>query len=450
MDNEKGLISTKYLSLVLFVFLSILTLFFAYGYRFDLEERTVLKTSIIDLINHERKIGLYFDGQYLTGELPFQIKSVLPGVYTLKVDKADYVSWERSVRVKEDIVTIVSDILLVPNNLIDFTEQLFSIPENAYSWLGKDYMIVVKEESRQNVYLYSFFERGEWGKELLELKDNNIRQIVTFDERKFVIYFEDDLFVYIDYPLNQYKYFKLPDGVDKVLVDSLTKQVFYLRHGKLMVVDFKELLDDQVNLNSHKIVKEGVNDFEIDGRGNIYYIGYGLLMSSDYGGNLKKMLDIHPKLYTNIAYYKGYGGRGLLIARAGDQSRMLFATFSDGGLSLITDNLKGRIFINSNNEVLYSKISGDIFVYNLQNWHKRYVMNQGGEFDLLGWYDNDGHYVFSADGEVKIADVYNANVWQIIRGTENPSMFDVSKALFLFDKGALTLVDFATNSVLEN
>ncbi len=102
----------------LFLVASPAIVLYSQGYRFDMEEKKIVKTGGIYLKvfpkRAEAKVG---EGdarktEYLTGS--FLEKNLIPGAYKVSIGKTGYHSWEKTLEVAEEIVTEAKNVVLFP------------------------------------------------------------------------------------------------------------------------------------------------------------------------------------------------------------------------------------------------------------------------------------------------------------------------------------------------
>ncbi len=102
-------------AVALFVLLSITVLIFAFGFRYDFKNNRLLKTgSLVIKSNLEAQIFINdkLEGQTSFLKGTFSKKQLLPGSYSVKVQKDKFTSWQKKVKVEEGLVSDFSHIIL--------------------------------------------------------------------------------------------------------------------------------------------------------------------------------------------------------------------------------------------------------------------------------------------------------------------------------------------------
>lgn len=81
-----------------------IAIFFAKGYTFSLSEQKIFGTGIINISSEPDAASVYIDG-HLTSATNATISSLKPKTYFLRVVKEGFIPWEKTIEVKEGLVT---------------------------------------------------------------------------------------------------------------------------------------------------------------------------------------------------------------------------------------------------------------------------------------------------------------------------------------------------------
>src|SRR3989338_10734956 len=109
-----------------FLFISTMVLTFAFGLRYDFKSNRLVKTgSIVLRPNIEAQIFINDELEGRTSFLSssFSKKQLLPGTYTVRVEKDGYFPWQEEIEVKEGLVSDFSRIVLFGQGQV---EQIFT------------------------------------------------------------------------------------------------------------------------------------------------------------------------------------------------------------------------------------------------------------------------------------------------------------------------------------
>jgi len=436
-----GIYLRKAFTLVLFMAISAFTLFFAYGYQYDFKKRDIQKTSIIDITAKEKLVDVFLDGKPVAGQLPFQIKSVVPGKYVVEVKRKGFELWQRQVDVLEDIVTIIKDVILVPVDLEKSIKSLMVFSEkNARYYYGKDFIAVLLPGDRV-LKVISLFDNGTVKDEDIELFKSGIDNIEPLEGKNFLIYFQDGGRAWVSFGDKKFVFFNLPSGAERILVNEDKGYLYYLLKGDLYGVpldnvDGLEKAPDDFRL----IVK--VDAFVSAIQGDLYFLSAGKLNRADYNGKNEALVESVGGEYVNIGYKNGRNF-GALILRDKNEKRYLRILYGSGKLVLLEDDLKGEPFFNAYDEVLYASNSGSVYFYDNALARKKVVSKQSGDFSILGWFSNEGHFVQKEDDRIILNDIFNANRYVLLKDASGADqVFVPGKSLFFIKAKTLYVLNW--------
>src|SRR5437762_802097 len=109
-----------YSFIVIFLVLSILIVFVAFGYGYDFAHNRLVKTGALGIKSNvgahvflnskEQGQTSFFNNSFSKGHL-------IPGEYNLKLESDNYQGWEKKVQVEGGVYTDFSSIFLIPKNL---------------------------------------------------------------------------------------------------------------------------------------------------------------------------------------------------------------------------------------------------------------------------------------------------------------------------------------------
>lgn len=94
------------ISLIIIAVAAGIAIFFARGYRISPTEKRIVGTGIINISSEPDAASVFIDG-HLTTATNATVSSLTPKSYSVKVVKEGFIPWEKSVAVKEGIVTEV-------------------------------------------------------------------------------------------------------------------------------------------------------------------------------------------------------------------------------------------------------------------------------------------------------------------------------------------------------
>jgi len=108
-----------YSAVVIFALLSYVVILYAQGYKYSFSEAKFFRTGAISLKTNE-EASVYMNGKFLNSTSFFgnsyAIRGLLPGQYTIRLQKDNFISWHKKVLIQEGLVSDYSKIFLLPES----------------------------------------------------------------------------------------------------------------------------------------------------------------------------------------------------------------------------------------------------------------------------------------------------------------------------------------------
>lgn len=107
-----------YSAVAVFLLLSYVMLLYAQGYKYSFYESKFFRTGAISLkVNSDAKVFLNdkLEGETSFFNNTFSIDRLLPGNYTLQIQKDDYTIWTKTINVEEGLITDFPQIMILPD-----------------------------------------------------------------------------------------------------------------------------------------------------------------------------------------------------------------------------------------------------------------------------------------------------------------------------------------------
>lgn len=180
-----------YAALAVFLFLSIVIIFYAQGYKYSLNDNKFLRTGAIALkANTGARVYLNdkLQGNTSFFNSAYSIDRLLPGEYRLSVQKDDYSIWQKKVVVDEGLVTDFPEVLILPEEgeeeqaLFEEVDLIFEeiepIPtlEPSPSPNSKNKMASRSAENVENKKPHTFILDSK-SRKLLKIEDEKLTEI---------------------------------------------------------------------------------------------------------------------------------------------------------------------------------------------------------------------------------------------------------------------------------
>ncbi len=165
MLKTAGKWAFKLLILLLFVAVVTIALMIANGFSYDFEVRDFKKNSIIYLDN-DLDARVYLDGELVAEKMPTRIPGIEPGEYLVTVEKEGFLPWETEIRVYQDYVKRVKDIILVPEDIVSIAqESQYEVDVEEEEQLTEGFVQIAGSKL---FYLNEDQSRVLWSKDLLQ------------------------------------------------------------------------------------------------------------------------------------------------------------------------------------------------------------------------------------------------------------------------------------------
>ncbi|MDP2864376.1 MAG: hypothetical protein Q8N73_01820 [bacterium] len=151
---------TVLFSICVFLFLvsASAVVFYSQGYRFDFEKKKITQAGAFYFKVLPRSAQIYLNGQ-LKKETDFifgsaLIENLLPKTYNIQIKKEGYISWEKTLEIKEKQVTEAKNIVLIPESL-GFTVLSKEVKDFFFS---PDAKKIILEEIRENGWQINLYD----------------------------------------------------------------------------------------------------------------------------------------------------------------------------------------------------------------------------------------------------------------------------------------------------
>lgn len=430
----------KTFGVLLFCAVSGYALFLAYGYNLDLQNRHIEKTSIIDVVSRYRDIRVYMDDRIIGNALPLQIKDLLPGSYQLAVSKLGYLPWKRLLSVRTDIVTKVDDVVLVPENLNDFTHQLVHFPDESRYFWGKDFFIV-QNPNHDYLTLVYLLEKGTMKEEELKLSRQDIGDITHVTPQSFLVTFQDGSYEWVEFSGPKFVDFHLPQGSSSLQILPGQGMAYFLKSGNLYRVPVSDLASLNEKTLPQYLLAEKIDQFDAHDH-LLVYLSRGKAFVLLNQEKTPLLVDRSGRFSYIKFIPSGRGNSGVYVARTKEGKRLAYAVNDKGFSTLLTPQLSGEVFGDGSGRFLLGDGAGNIFLYKSLLDKKILVTTQPVSVVLRGFLLNDGHFLFERDGQIHLADATFSNVYPLFAAMEKAQYFLRDGALFTLENHKLKSLFF--------
>lgn len=100
---------------------------YSMGYRFDWQTKKIIETGVISIDVKPKDAAVYLNNILIAKKIPIRLTNRAPGSYELKISRAGYKTWEKTIDIKSRQTTYIKDIGLIkdalPTQLIDRADK---------------------------------------------------------------------------------------------------------------------------------------------------------------------------------------------------------------------------------------------------------------------------------------------------------------------------------------
>lgn len=151
------------------LFLSFLTFFlisaplivlYTAGYRYSPRSGLLLQTGVLSLHTIPRNASISIDNRFIGKTTPFVLKRMVPGNYTIRLERKDYLPWETEIAIKPGSSTFLQNILLLRDDAPAFLTSIESHnPEPSPN--ANAFLYTFVDENWQEVRLFDVTNTAE-------------------------------------------------------------------------------------------------------------------------------------------------------------------------------------------------------------------------------------------------------------------------------------------------
>ncbi len=430
MYKKLGSFILKLLTLLCFAAVSLSALFYAYGYQYDVHKQDVKKTSIIDLLGSISESKVFLSGKIVSNFLPYQIKGVEPGNYLLSVAKNGFRYWQRNIKVEADLVTIVNDILLVPDRIESYMKFIKDFDLKSNLDISGD-LILAYEKGSNLIRSFSMYYDGSFRDDELLISAEGISDVIGLGNNRFMLESGGNELSLFSASERKSVAFSLPSKGYDFRMDDGGKNLFFKKDSDLYAFPFDNLTGQETkpDMSFYKVFS-GVDNYVLGFDKIVYYVMDGGVYMTDFSFVSRQPLALSINKYKNISFKKGRN-YGFLVTRDANDIRCLYLIDRSGKpIKMLSADLYGKAFFNAYDHLIFAENSGKIRFYDPLLKSGLLVTKMELPFDILGWFTDEGHYIVQSSGYVKLDDIYDANEYDLFHDDEVKKVFVFNKNLF--------------------
>ncbi len=398
----------------IFLIASPLVILYTMGYRYNLTKGRVQKTGILKITSNPKAATIKLNGQrYETSLTPAKIEYLLPGDYEISLSKDGYYDWQKKLAVYENGTTFAEKIMLWKKS----NSQSLST-STVTDWLiTPDQNIVVLTDDHNNLSLLDInsgiFGELTGGKiETIGAVKSTNAAVINYDSLKLDSFSPSGRHLLILASKNQ--------QTNYFVLDTLTKD-FKQLSGKnyksihwdsnsdnLYALDATTLWQYDLTSLSPKLVlkKSGLDDFYIVNK-VLYTISNQLLTQQTLTGegakDIKKITCVScqiKQIKNNKAFIVDPTKNILTIIDLANQTR---------AVDLAYKNLQ---WLNGDSLIIYNDF--EIYIFETGKAEPELITRLSTSIRNVIWHPQGRHLIFSTDKQIKLIELDNRELRNII------------------------------------
>lgn len=225
-----------------------------YGYKIDLTNYKIEKTSIIYIASIPQDANVYIDNKFVANTTPLKYTNILSGTYDVLLEHPLYETWQKTFYVKNDYVSQDPDVILILKNKpkIDLEDKEIKEFEDFFENENtqKESRVGLFVKNGSEIYFEDIF---------VTRLSKDIKNIAWFADKKHLlyqiedkIYFSDsdgtnnivlvqlpgeDVAKFISWNDGKYLVYQYQDGIKKIQItniESLFKEKYFNKAVKII------------------------------------------------------------------------------------------------------------------------------------------------------------------------------------------------------------------------
>lgn len=469
--DKLGLYMTKKIRNTIFVFLVILflivaplTVLYALGWRFDLEDKKIYQTGIFYLRVWPKNVEVHINGELedktdiFFGSL--LVNNVIPKQYNIEIKKEGYHPWQKNLAIEKKEVTEVNNITLIPNQV-----ELKPILNNIAELYFREDRIITKEINDETWELKLFDPGRNIKSHIISQKDISKNPVeildlkLSSDGRKILLETKVKskiAYYLIDISLSPAKIKELDYLESFKNSGSIGIHQIYFwpkNNDKLLIIQSikerkKEIITlNEVDLESKEIMPALFEDIAAVTvkDNNIYYFDTnGSIFKLNLSLTNQEKLNILNFEYRSDSNYEIITSKDHLILK--ENKDLYLLNQETKSFDKLFSNASGYQFSPNNEKILYYD-KHEIRVLFLERqydqparkkYEELFITRFSEEINNVYWYTN--HYlIFNIDNKIRISEIDDRDKINMVdlKEVNHQEMFFYDKKLYILDKDTL-------------
>lgn len=381
--NKKTRTILFYLLLVIFLIVTPQVILYSQGYRFDWENKTYVETGGLYIKTYPSETNVLLNSEFETKTAGFSrdsfIQNLMPGKYTITLEKEGYSSWQKTLDIEKRKVTEIKDVVLFPkenefNSLIKGVDYFFPVSQTL-SVIEKNNAIYIYDKDKQEQNLIKNNEN------ILDAKLFNNNILVETQKNYLII------------------------DTQKQSATSLAKisqeNVMLDNNGNV----FYQL--ENIVLKNNTILKRNIDFFSINDD-TLYYVIGGILYKED-----EPLSETAIKIESGKSYEIIFAQDKIFLNKNNQELYLL----KDESFEKILDLQNyfecrvwnNKILINTGKELWIFLLKTNYYPFNKEEGELILLSRFSEDVKDIYWLNNE-YFIFSLENNIKISEIDNRDV----------------------------------------
>jgi len=409
---------------VLFLVTDFVVIAWAFGYRWDFQNRQLTKTGAIVIATNQPKYSVLVNKKKINNSKnKLVIKNLLPREYSLKIEKEGFYPWEKNINVEAYKISYYDKIILFPKNNRPET-ILYDVDD--YKLNQEKNIIYASRKNKNQIIQFSILEN----KIINQIEIADIENFYpSFDGQKILIIPQNQTkkIKIIDIQ-NKNKTFELPinkENLQKIEWSLKDNNLFLIYENNLYLINLEE---EKMNLN---LLANSVKDFNLTENYIFYWqkkeesFDY-YLWQSNYSFNEKNIIITLP-LQENETIFPSPDGEKIIFKNKNEEIYLVL----NKKLKKINDKAK-IIKWNKNSQKLIYSTDFEINLlefYENNNYNQKSINRFTENIEYLDWLplSQSNYLLFAINKKIKISELDGNNTISLTEAEKNLNIISLGE-----------------------
>jgi len=400
-----------YIFVFLFVIAGLAVVFYCDGWRVNIENHSIKveRTGAVYVQTNPKGVSIkigkeIFDDKSGLLQKGTLVSELLPGNYKVEIQKNNYFAFVKNITVESGLVSEISKIVLIPQNIQKNPVLLSKSPENF--WTNSDGKIVFSNNS--NLYFQapdSSATKLRGDKFILWSDSNN--KIITFDSKNQIYYLYQ-----INNMSSALNITAVLNNLQKIAISDIK---FHPLDSNRLIIQAKNnflYILDANQLKLENIVKNPVLTWTIQSP-NIYYIKKSQISYLVSFNLISKTEDFNFQLPDELASqnFTEISASGNKIALLNNNGGLYIFNQQNQNLKQIAHSAEYFIFSPDSKKIAFYDRDGKLNIYFAEDYQKGIIKKAGDviRFDFndksISWYKDSSHLFVQTQTSVDFIEI---------------------------------------------